>query len=356
MSELPNGWAKVACGELGRWGSGGTPKRTDSRFFSNGTIPWLVIGDLNDGIVTNAQTHITEEGLLNSSAKLLPLNTLLIAMYGSIGKLGVTGIECATNQAIAFCMPEQAIIELRYLFYALKHSRDKLTAQGQGVAQKNISQTILKAHQIPVAPRKEQKLIADKLDSLLTRVDACRDRLDRVPRILKRFRQSVLVAATSGELTKDWREEEVGEDSRPVNWRIKTFGELVESSLYGPRFSAKDYSADGIPTIRTTDMDFDGTIVLRDTPRVSASLQDIEKWGLLDGDLLITRTGSTIGKCAVYEKSLGSAIPSAYLIRFRLNQHDVIPKFVLMFLLSPKGQSLLINGSTSVAQPNGNLD
>ena len=105
MSELPPGWAKIALEKLGSWGSGGTPKRTDSRFYSNGTIPWLVIGDLNDGVVTQAQTYITEEGLFNSSAKLLPPNTLLIAMYGSIGKLGITGIECATNQAIAFCIP-----------------------------------------------------------------------------------------------------------------------------------------------------------------------------------------------------------------------------------------------------------
>ena len=84
MNRLPKGWAKVAVEELGTWGSGGTPKKTDSRFYLHGTIPWLVIGDLNDGVVTKAQTYITEEGLLNSSAKLLPPNTLLVAMYGSM--------------------------------------------------------------------------------------------------------------------------------------------------------------------------------------------------------------------------------------------------------------------------------
>jgi type I restriction enzyme S subunit len=205
---LPDGWVTVPLEEIGSWGSGGTPKRTDSRFYSNGIIPWLVIGDLNDGVVTHAQTYITEEGLINSSAKLLPPNTLLFAMYGSIGKLGITGIECATNQAIAFCIPDKEIVELRYLFYALKNAKDVLNAQGQGVAQKNISQTILKAYRIPLAPRKEQKRIADKLDSLLARVDTCRDRLERIPIILEDFRQSVITLAMSGKLTENLRENE----------------------------------------------------------------------------------------------------------------------------------------------------
>jgi type I restriction enzyme, S subunit len=207
VSELPDGWETVSLGELGEWGSGGTPKRTNPRYYEGGMIPWLIIGDLNDGTVYSARTHITEDGLLSSSTKLLPINTLLIAMYGSIGKLGITGVECATNQAIAFCKPNTDVVSLRYLFHCLMESKNALVAQGQGGAQQNISQGILKAHPVPLAPLNEQKRIADKLDALLARVDACRERLDRVPLILKRFRQAVLAAATSGQLTEDWREE-----------------------------------------------------------------------------------------------------------------------------------------------------
>lgn len=64
MSELPIGWIKVALEDLGHWGSGGTPRKSNSQYYFNGTIPWLVIGDLNDGVVTQAQTYITEEGLI----------------------------------------------------------------------------------------------------------------------------------------------------------------------------------------------------------------------------------------------------------------------------------------------------
>ncbi len=126
-------------------------------------------------------------------------------MYGSIGKMGISGMDCATNQAIAFCFPLQSVIKKSFLFYLLKSERENLFAQGQGGAQQNISQTILKAHAILLPPLPEQKRIADKLDTLLGRVETARERLERVPKLLKTFRQSVLSAAVSGELTREWR-------------------------------------------------------------------------------------------------------------------------------------------------------
>jgi type I restriction enzyme S subunit len=91
------------------------------------------------------------------------------------------------------------------LHRVIQWAKPALVAQGQGGAQQNISQGILKAQPIPVAPEHEQKRIANKLDTVLTRVDAVNTRLARVAPLLKRFRQSVLAAATSGRLTEDWR-------------------------------------------------------------------------------------------------------------------------------------------------------
>ncbi|EYB67811.1 hypothetical protein DEIPH_ctg032orf0055 [Deinococcus phoenicis] len=218
---LPEGWAKVELGQLGIWGSGGTPPRTNPAFYAESGIPWLVIGDLNDGLVFGAKNHITESGLKNSAAKLLDPGTLLVAMYGSIGKMGITGMQCATNQAIAFCIPSEGLTHLKFLFYALKNEQQALVAQGQGGAQQNISQTILKAHPVPLPPLPEQKRIADKLDALLSRVEAGRERLERVPKLVKQFRQAVLSAAVSGELTREWRG---GGDAA---WEETTIGELL---------------------------------------------------------------------------------------------------------------------------------
>lgn len=163
-------WDRVCLGSLGEWGSGGTPLRSEPQYYG-GSIPWLVIGDLNDGVVTSASSTITEEGLTNSSARLLPKGVLLIAMYGSIGKMGITGIDCATNQAIAFCKPEPTRTDLRYLFHTLKGIQPALLARGQGLAQKNISQTILKAWEINLPPLAEQKRIVAKVDELMALCD-----------------------------------------------------------------------------------------------------------------------------------------------------------------------------------------
>ena len=163
-------WPEVELGSIGEWGSGGTPLRTDPSYYG-GSIPWIVIGDLNNGVVSSAATSITQEGLDNSSAKLLPPGVLLIAMYGSIGKLGITGIDCATNQAIAFCKPDPQKVELRFLFHLLASLQPEFLARGQGLAQKNISQTILKAWRVKLPPLAEQKSIVAKVDELMALCD-----------------------------------------------------------------------------------------------------------------------------------------------------------------------------------------
>lgn len=88
-------------------------------------------------------------------------------------------------------------------------------------------------------------------------------------------------------------------------------------------------------------MDFQGRINLTDSPKVRVSHDEMRRFGLEDGDILVTRTGATIGKCALYQSTLGPAIPSAYLIRFRFRRDMVLPQFVLLFVQSPFGQALL---------------
>ena len=162
----PTGWPEVLLGDIGKWGSGGTPPKTNPEYYG-GDIPWLVIGDLNDGLVNNAETRITNLGLENSSTQIVPEGALLIAMYGSIGKLGIAGISCATNQAIAFCIPDERKLTTEYLFVYLRAIRGDLLSKGQGLAQQNISQKILKATPICLPPKEDQKRIISKVSELM---------------------------------------------------------------------------------------------------------------------------------------------------------------------------------------------
>ncbi|WP_167352101.1 restriction endonuclease subunit S [Rhodococcus gordoniae] len=145
------------------WGSGGTPSRSNPEFYG-GDIPWATIADLTDGPVLSTGESITRAALASSSAKLVPEGSVLVAMYGSIGKLGIPQVPMATNQAIAFATPRQGVLDRRFLFHFLRAQRRPLLAAGRGGTQANISQTILKSWQIPLPPLSEQCRIASILD------------------------------------------------------------------------------------------------------------------------------------------------------------------------------------------------
>jgi type I restriction enzyme S subunit len=167
----PRNCLRTTLGKIGTWGSGGTPN-TGNREFYDGTIPWVVIGDLNEGTVVNTAQTITKAGLANSSAKLIEPGTILIAMYGaSVGKLGIAGVKCATNQAIAHCVPDLTLIGRDYLFLLLRSLRSSLVASAKGGAQPNISQTMLKGWNIALPPLNDQNRIVAKVGELMAVCD-----------------------------------------------------------------------------------------------------------------------------------------------------------------------------------------
>ena len=194
---LPAGWVTTTLGEAFQWRSGGTPRKTNPEYYG-GEILWAVIGDLNDGLIGDTQNTITELALQESSAQLVPIGAVLLAMYGSIGKLGISAIELATNQAIAFT--ESGLISNKYLFYSLLASRNALITLGKGDTQSNISQAVIKGFPFLLAPLPEQRRIVAEIEKQFTRLDASVAALRRTQANLRRYRASVLRAACSGEL------------------------------------------------------------------------------------------------------------------------------------------------------------
>ena len=199
---LPTGWVSTTLGECYKWSSGGTPLRSNSAYYG-GEIPWAVIGDLPDGPISSTSTSITDAGLENSSAKWAEQGSLLVAMYGSIGKLGIARERITTNQAIAFTNPHPVLVS--YLFWYLYYQRGQLHARGKGGTQRNISQTVIRSFPFVLAPLPEQHRIVAKLDELFSELDAGVAALERAQAKLKRYRASVLKAAVEGKMTEEWR-------------------------------------------------------------------------------------------------------------------------------------------------------
>ena len=164
--KLPKGWAMSTLGKIGTWQSGVTPSRLRKDFYG-GDIPWLKTGDLNDGKITEIPEFITQKALEETSVKLNPIGSVLIAMYGAtIGKIGILTFPATTNQACCACVDYK--IEQMYLFYFLLANKAMFVAMGGGGAQPNISKEKIVSTLIHLPPLTEQQRIVAKIEQLFT--------------------------------------------------------------------------------------------------------------------------------------------------------------------------------------------
>ncbi len=169
--EIPESWEWVRTSNVYQTSSGGTPEKGHPEYYG-GSIPWVKVGDLSKIHIDKSEENITEEGLNNSSAKIFPRNTLLIAMYcnDAIGKSSILEIPMSTNQAICGLYPNKYIVT-EYIYYVFQAYRKILQEQSAGGAQKNINQKIVNNVVFPLPPLAEQKRIVAKIEQLLGGID-----------------------------------------------------------------------------------------------------------------------------------------------------------------------------------------
>ena len=167
--KLPKGWCETILGSIGTWQSGATPSRLRKDYYG-GNIPWLKTGDLNDGIIEFIPECITERALEETSVKLNPTGSILIAMYGAtIGKIGILSKPATTNQACCACI--NYLADKMFLFYFLFGNKEKFIAMGGGGAQPNISKEKIIHTHIPLPPLSEQHRIVAKIEELFAQLD-----------------------------------------------------------------------------------------------------------------------------------------------------------------------------------------
>lgn len=197
--EVPDNWKWTTLGNIGTWQAGGTPSRSNKSYYG-GNIPWLKTGDLNDGLITNIPEKITEDAVANSSAKINPTGSVLIAMYGAtIGKLGILTFPATTNQACCACIEYFAITQ-KYLFYFLLSHRDMFIAKGGGGAQPNISKEIIVNTAIPLPPLAEQERIVTEIERWFTLIDQLEQGKSDLQTVIKQTKSRVLYLAIHGKL------------------------------------------------------------------------------------------------------------------------------------------------------------
>lgn len=341
--KLPEGWVVTNLQNIANWGSGGTPSRSHDEYY-NGNIPWIKTGDLGPKLITEASEYITDAGVKNSSAKYFPKGSVAIAMYGAtIGKTSILGIDATTNQACAVGTPIKDITSSIFLYYFLLNEKNTFIKKGKGGAQPNISQAVIKEHPLSLPPYAEQKIIAEKLDTLLAQVDSTKACLERIPQILKRFRQAVLAAVVNGKAVNIDTDENT----------LTTLGNIAKNIKYGT--SKKCSEMQGSTAVLRIPNIGPGYIINSNLKYADFDQKELVTLTLKEGDLLLIRSNGSVdlvGKVAVISENDTEYLYAGYLIRVRLDKERAAPKYISYCLQSPQLRQVIENIARSTSGVN----
>ncbi|WP_370554829.1 restriction endonuclease subunit S [Edwardsiella tarda] len=205
--ELPEGWIWARLNDLGDWGAGATPTRSNSDFYG-GNIPWFKSGELTSDYIFKSEESVTELALSKSSLRYNDVGDVLVAMYGAtIGKTAILGVKATTNQAVCACTPFDGFSNL-YLLQLLKAYRPRLIGMGAGGAQPNISKDKIIATIVALPPFNEQKRIVSKIDDLMTLCDQLEQRSESQlvahQTLVETLLTTLTDSADSDELAQNW--------------------------------------------------------------------------------------------------------------------------------------------------------
>jgi type I restriction enzyme S subunit len=324
MSNYPIAWKECLLGEVvGRITSGGTPK-ADNHDLYGGDIPFLKIDDITSSskYLTNHKATINERGLSESSAKIVPAGTLLLTMYGTIGRCCITTYPVATNQAIASFL-EHPEIAVEYLYYALEHKAREFAAVSSQTTQANISASVLKQTRIAIPPLPEQKKIAEILSGIDRAINANQSLLQKLKSIKTAIGNEFCSGAPDGP------------------HELIDLAELVEHGTpicYGILMPGNNFPG-GVPVVKVKNI-LNGSIVQDDLLLTDPEIdQKYERSRIAKGDLLITIRGTT-GRTAIVPGNLDQANITQDTARIRVKS-NVSTELIRIYLDSASGQKYI---------------
>jgi type I restriction enzyme S subunit len=314
--------------------SGGTPRRGIDGYYG-GSIPWAKIGDIENsenGYLLKTEETITDQGLKSINNRIFPIDTVLLAMYGSVGKTAITGKIMATNQAILGLRPiDDNVLSNKFLKYWLDYSKNNLINKARGVALQNISATIIKQFNIPLPSLEEQKRIVKNIDH----ADSLRQKRKQSLSHLDEYLKSVFLDMF-GNLHKNDK-----------NWTYSNLGTVI--SLLTDYHANGSYQTlkknvtllsepDYALMVRTTDLENNNFV--NDVKYIDQHAYDFLSKSKVFGDEIIVNKIGSAGKVYLMPKlnrpvSLGM---NAFLIRFS-EKVDII--FMYYLLTSYYGETII---------------
>ncbi len=330
-------WKFVKIGSVCKTGAGGTPLKSKREYYENGSIPWLRSGEVNNRNIRECKINITEEGLNNSSAKLFPPRTVLIAMYGATaGEVGILNFKCSTNQAVCGILPNEMFIP-EFLYYFFLGFKNELISQAVGNAQPNISQAKIKNTLVPIISEKEQKQIIAILDKAFTAIDQAKANIDKN-------------IVNSKELYQNWVQKLF--EKPKENWEMKKWGDLCHfvrgpfgGSLKKSIFKEKGYVV--YEQKHAIHNHFSQLRYFIDKEKFNEML----RFEVKPGDIIMSCSGVTLGRVAVIPDNIPRGIINQALLKLTPNE-NVSVEFLKYWLRSNIFQNIIFEHAGGAAIPN----
>lgn len=386
--EIPENWEWIRLRSSGFVTSGGTPKTSISEYW-DGDIPWITPADMGKQkgkYLVKSAKKITEIGLSKSSAQLIPSGSIVYSSRAPIGHINIVEFEFTTNQGCKSITPLQ--IDIEFIYYVLINQTPNISKRGTGTTFKEISGMVFGATVIPIPPLNEQKRIVKKIEELFEKIDQYAESYNKLEELNKQFpikmEKSLLQYAMQGklvpqnpsdepasELLKQIKaeKEQLIKDKKikkekplpeitdeeipfeiPESWEWVRLGTISEKIHYGYTASAIDKGNSKF--VRITDI-HNNKVDWDSVPYCNVEKEKMNNLKLSKGDILIARTGGTIGKSFLLPEIKHDAVFASYLIRVKLVNKEM-SKFIQLYLNSPLYWGLLSAISFGTGQPNVN--
>ena len=315
--------------------SGGTPSRSKPEYWNNGNIPWIKIKDMKSKYIDSAEEFITEEGLNNSSTKMLKSDTILYSIFATLGEVGILKIDACTNQAIAgLSLKENSNILKEYLYYYLKSKKKDVNNLGRGVAQNNINLSLLRKFKIPVMPLHQQKKIIEVLDIVSSTINNYERELILLDELVKaRFVE--MFGRPTDKITRYPKVK--------IANLIKEGKALIKAGPFGSSLKKEFYVKKGFKI-------YGQEQVIKDDPTFGDYYINEERFNSLKscevhaGDILISLVG-TCGKTMIMPENFEPGIINPRLLKITFDAEFIIPIYFKYFFGSDDLQKTLNSAS-----------
>lgn len=318
--------------------TGGTPSTTKKEYWDGGNIPWLNSGELNKKYIYESKNFITELGLKNSSTRLMPPDTVLIALTGATcGLSALSKIEACANQSVTGILPSKSHVP-EYLFHFLRTQRQRILDKAWGNAQPHISQAFVKDFRVPLPPLPDQLHIA----ILLSKAENLIAQRKESIRLLDEFLKSTFLEMF-GDAVKNERKWNKLELKNYAKVRIGPFGSLLHR---------EDYVQNGIPLVNPSHIG-EGKISIDPELTISKEkMKELSAYVMNKGDVVLGRRGE-IGRCAVVTNNEDGYLCGTGSIFIRPTE-KLNPIFLYNIISSASMRKVLENSAKGITMKNLN--